>query len=62
MKLGVGVTHFATYLKSVLFLDQSQQMSSSGFPSKKQAFDWMTYLVYQLKACFFGGKPLELMS
>ena len=34
------------------------------FPAKKekQASDWLTYLVYQLEACFFGGKPLELMS
>ena len=22
----------------------------------------LTYLVYQLEACFFGGKPFELMS
>ena len=29
------------------FWDQSQDMSSSGFPPKKQASDWLTYLVYQ---------------
>ena len=28
-------------------------MSSSGFLPKKQTSDWLTYLVYQLEACFF---------
>ena len=28
-------------------------MSSSSFSPKKQAFDWLTYMVYQLEACFF---------
>ena len=27
----------------------------------KEASDWQTYLVYQLEACFLGGKPLKLM-
>ena len=30
-------------------------MSSSGFLPKKQASDWLTYLVYKSEACFFGG-------
>ena len=38
-------------------------MSLSIFPTKtKQASDWLTYVVYQLEACFFGRKLLELMS
>ena len=32
------------------------------FSAKKQAYDSLTYLVYQLEACFFGGKFLELIS
>ena len=32
------------------------------FPAKKQASDWLIYMVYQLEACFFDGKLLELMS
>ena len=31
-------------------------MSSSGFRHKKQASDWLTYLVYQLEAWSFGGE------
>ena len=34
----------------------------TSFPAKKQASDWLTYLVYQSGSCFFGGKPLELLS
>ena len=26
------------------------------FSAKKQAYDSLTYLVYQLEACFFGGE------
>ena len=37
-------------------------MTSSGFLPKKQASDWLIYLVYQLEACFFGGRPVELMT
>ena len=37
-------------------------MSLSGFLPKTQGSDWLTYLVYQLEACFFGGKQLKLMS
>ena len=48
--------------KVSFFWDQSQDMSSSGFPPNKQASIWLTYLVYQLQACFFSGKLLELMS
>ena len=44
--------------KVIFFWDQSQDMSSSSFPPKKQASDWLTYLVYQSEACFFGDKPL----
>ena len=41
------------------FWDLNQDMSSSGLPQKKnQASDWRTYLIYQLEACFFGGKLL----
>ena len=36
-------------------------MISSSLPLKKQPSDWLTYLVYQLEACFFGGKLLEFM-
>ena len=52
----------AGFLESVFFWDQSQYMSSNDFPPKKQASDWLIYLVYQLEVCFFGGKPLELKS
>ena len=38
--------------KGIFFWDQSQDMSSSSFPPKKQASDWLTYLVYQSEACF----------
>ena len=47
------------YTKVSFFL---RSESGHGFPPKKQASDWMTYLVYHLAVCFFGGKPLELMS
>ena len=38
-------------LKSVFFWDQSQDMSSIGFPPKKQGSDWLMwpYLVYQIR-------------
>ena len=49
-------------LKISLFWDLSQGMSLSSFPPKKQASNLLTNLVYQLEACFFGGKPLELMT
>ena len=45
--------HWLRYTKVSFFWDQSQDMSSSGFPPKKPSSDLMTYLVYQLKACFF---------
>ena len=50
--------------KVSFFWDQSQDMSSSGFPPKIQASNWLTYLVsYQLEDWFFFGRnPLELMS
>ena len=48
--------------KVSFFWDQSQDISSRGFPPKIQASDWLTYLVYQLEFCFFAEKPLELMS
>ena len=39
--------------KVSFFWDQSQDNSLSGFLQKKQASDWLTYLVYQLEACLF---------
>ena len=48
--------------KVSFFWDQSQEMSLISFPPKKQASDWLTYLVFQLETCFYSGKPLELMS
>ena len=47
------------YTKVSFFL---RSESGHGFPPKKQASDWMTYLALQLEACFFDGKPLELRS
>ena len=41
--------------KASFFSDQSQHMSSRDFLPKNQASDLLTYLVYQLKACFFAG-------
>ena len=41
--------------KVSFFSDQSQHMSSRDFLPKNQASDLLTYLVYQLKACFFAG-------
>ena len=43
--------------KVSFFWDQSQDNSLSGFLQKKQASDWLTYLVYKLEA-FFGRKSL----
>ena len=40
------------------FWNRSQDMSSSG-PAKKQASDWLTYLVYQLEVCFLAGNHLN---
>ena len=47
--------------KSQMFLRSESRHESRVFPAKKQISDWLTYLVYQLEACFFGGKPFELM-
>ena len=46
------------FIKVSLFWDHEFKW----FPTKKQASDLLTYLVYQLEACFIGEKPLELMS
>ena len=48
-----------TTSKVSFFLDQSQNMSSSGFLTKEQASDWLTYLVYQLEACFLAENHLN---
>ena len=48
------ISHYIYYYKVNFFWDQSQNMSLSGFLPKKQGSDWLTYLVYQLEACFFG--------
>jgi len=42
-----------------IFLDQSQDMSLSGFPPKKTGSDWLSYLFYQLEACFLAGNHLN---
>ena len=47
--------------KVSFFWDPSQDKISSGFPSKIQAFDWLTHLVYQIEACYLSGKKLELI-
>ena len=39
-----------------------RSMSGHEIKPKKQAFNLLTYLVCQSEACFFGGKPLKLMS
>ena len=45
-------------LKSVL-----SEIRVRTWVQKNRTLDWLTsYLVYQLKAYFFAGKPLELMS
>ena len=38
---------------------ESQDISSSIFPPKNQASDWLNHLVYQLEAYFFTGKHLN---
>ena len=49
--------------KVSFFWDPSQDMTSSGFTPKKHTFNWETRYVSQSEPyCFFGGKPLELMS
>ena len=53
---------FILLLKSVLSEIRIRTLSSSSFPPKKQASDWLTYLVYQLEAIFLPGKPLEPIS
>ena len=52
--------HRTFITKVSFFWDQSPDMSWSSFPPL--ASDWLTNLVYQIEACFFGGKLLELMS
>ena len=49
-------------LKSVFFLRSESGLEFKSFPAKKYAYDCLTYLFYQLEACFFGGKPLKLIS
>ena len=45
--------------KVSFFWNHNQDMSSSGFPPKKDPF---TYLVYQLEACFLAGNTLNSCS
>ena len=47
------------FSKVRFFWDPSQEMISSSLPLKKQPSDWLTYLVYQLKACFLAGNHLN---
>ena len=50
-------------IKVSFFWDPSQEMNLwIVSPPKKQASDWMTYLVYQFKTCFYWRKALELIS
>ena len=61
-------------IKYFFFKDSLKKILKSVFPQtqvrtwvqvifrQKQASDWLTNRVYQLEACFFGRKPLELIS
>ena len=49
------VMHLGNLLKSVFSeISQAGQVSH-----QKKAFDWLTYLVYQLEVCFLAGKHLN---
>ena len=45
--------------KSQIFLRSESGYDSRVFPAKKQISDWLTYLVYQLEACFLAGNHLN---
>ena len=45
--------------KSQIFLRSESGHDSRVFPAKKQISDWLTYLVYQLEACFLAGNHLN---
>ena len=44
--------------KSQMFLRSESRHESRVFPAKKQISDWLTYLVYQLEACFFWRETI----
>ena len=50
--------NFYKYIPKVSFFWEQPGHEFQSSP----ASDWLTYLVYHLEACFFGRKPLEIVS
>ena len=60
----VWVSYYNLIFTSQFFLGPESGHEFKWFPAKDQDSDWLTHLIYQLKACFFGRKlySLEIMS
>ena len=58
----VWVSYYNLIFTSQFFLGPESGHEFKWFPAKDQDSDWLTHLIYQLKACFFGRKLFELMS